>query len=194
MKWVPNAVTASRGLAGPLIFGLLWVGYSHWVAFALFIAAMLTDLVDGWLARKLDACSDYGEWLDPVSDKLLIDFTWLGVWAADLAPWYLALPMVVRDLSVAVEWHWFHARGQRFRSSKLGQVAVSFEGIALPVLLFHVVWIDIHWYSVGVMLSELSLALSAGAAFAYLYDGPQPHPEPGMNGQPWRKTPPSIRT
>ncbi len=168
MKWVPNAVTATRGLLGPVIFLLLIGGGSHFVAFWLYILAMLTDLADGWLARALDAHSEFGDWFDPVADKLLIDFTWLGMWAVGLCPWYLAIPMVARDLTVAVMWHWLHARGKHIRSSRLGQVAVSFEGIAQPVLLFHVVWIGIHWYTVGVLLSELSLALSAVAAFGYL--------------------------
>ena len=64
-----NAVTLSRGLLIAPIFALLWSGMAR-TALALYIAAALTDLVDGWLARRYGQSSAFGAQLDAVVDNL----------------------------------------------------------------------------------------------------------------------------
>jgi phosphatidylglycerophosphate synthase len=64
-----NAVTLSRGLLIAPIFGLLWAGLGT-AALALYVLAALTDLVDGWLARRLRQSSEFGAQLDAVVDNL----------------------------------------------------------------------------------------------------------------------------
>jgi phosphatidylglycerophosphate synthase len=64
-----NAVTLSRGLLIAPIFGLLWAGQTT-AALALYILAALTDLVDGWLARRFKQSSAFGAQLDAVVDNL----------------------------------------------------------------------------------------------------------------------------
>jgi phosphatidylglycerophosphate synthase len=64
-----NAVTLSRGLLIAPIFGLLWAGQGT-AALALYVLAALTDLLDGWLARRLRQSSEFGAQLDAVVDNL----------------------------------------------------------------------------------------------------------------------------
>jgi phosphatidylglycerophosphate synthase len=64
-----NAVTLSRALLIAPIFGLLWTGEAR-AALALYVLAALTDLVDGWLARRLRQSSEFGAQLDAVVDNL----------------------------------------------------------------------------------------------------------------------------
>lgn len=64
-----NAVTLSRALLIAPIFGLLWWGQPTW-ALALYIVAALTDLFDGWLARRFKQSSAFGAQLDAVVDNL----------------------------------------------------------------------------------------------------------------------------
>jgi phosphatidylglycerophosphate synthase len=64
-----NAVTLSRGLLIAPIFGLLWAGQAT-AALALYVLAALTDLVDGWLARRFKQASTFGAQLDAVVDNL----------------------------------------------------------------------------------------------------------------------------
>ncbi|MFT7521186.1 MAG: phosphatidylglycerophosphate synthase, partial [Kiritimatiellia bacterium] len=100
LEQLPNALTASRGLAGPAVF-LLVVGLG-WTdaAFYLFWFAIWTDLVDGGLARWLNATSDVGEWLDPMADKFLSGFVWFTIGVMGWAPWWLVGLMLFRDLAV----------------------------------------------------------------------------------------------
>lgn len=177
-RHIPNAITAARGLMGPAVAWLLIAHGANRAAFFLFIAAICTDLVDGWVARKLDAMSPLGAWLDAVADKLLTDTTWLALWAVGYAPAWLALVMIGRDLGVSAAWTWAYRRGKRWAPSAIGQTAIAFEGVALPVLLFRGPWLDVHWPSVGVALGTIALALSAASVIDYSVKGPGPKDPP----------------
>ncbi|MDA0328910.1 MAG: CDP-diacylglycerol--glycerol-3-phosphate 3-phosphatidyltransferase [Gemmatimonadetes bacterium] len=80
---LPNVITVTRISACPLIFWLAIspdLGARFW-AFALFVVAALSDVWDGYLARRYDLITDMGKLLDPVADKLLL--------AATLIPFYV---------------------------------------------------------------------------------------------------------
>lgn len=92
---LPNILTLFRLLAAPgvvLAFLLLPRPIADWTAFALFVAASVTDYVDGYLARRLGQISQIGTMLDPIADKamVLIALLALAVWSP-LAHW-AALP------------------------------------------------------------------------------------------------------
>lgn len=72
---IPNILTVARVAAAPgvaLAFALLPRPTADWVALVLFVAAALTDFLDGWLARKLNQISAFGRMLDPIADKAMV--------------------------------------------------------------------------------------------------------------------------
>lgn len=71
---LPNVLTYGRILVIPLIVGCFFLdGYlRHWIALALFIAASISDFLDGYLARAWKQQSTLGRMLDPIADKLLV--------------------------------------------------------------------------------------------------------------------------
>ena len=88
MRWLPNAVSISRLALAPVIGYLIWIGLAKGVAnqelewaFGLFVFSALTDWLDGFLARKLDAKSELGGKLDLWGDKILVGITLLALWA-----------------------------------------------------------------------------------------------------------------
>lgn len=184
---LPNLVTAGRGLCGLVVAGLLVGPGLHFLAFWIFVAAIASDLVDGWLARRLDARSSAGEWLDPLSDKLLTDLTWVAVWWIGFAPGWLAGAIIGRDLLVLLAWAWAAPRGRRWLPNPLGQIMVAYEGVALSVLVFHGPWLGVHWPSVGVVLGAIALLLSFASLVQYVRQGPisataPPASPSGQNG------------
>jgi cardiolipin synthase (CMP-forming) len=76
LAWsLPNILTYGRVLAVPAVVGcLFWPGfaYARWLALAIFIAAGVTDFLDGYLARAWSQQSRIGRMLDPIADKLLV--------------------------------------------------------------------------------------------------------------------------
>lgn len=172
LRHLPNAITASRGLCGPVCTWLLVEHQANHAAFWLFLAAICTDLVDGFVARKLNAISDAGKWLDGLSDKVLTDFVWVGLAGASFCPWWLAGTIIARDLAVIVAWLWAFRVGKRWEASAMGQIMVAFEGTAVCVLLFHGPWLDVHWPSVGTAIGTISLILSLGSLIGYIAAGP----------------------
>lgn len=78
MKLFINFLTYSRILAGPILFCLIFAE-EFFICLILFILAGLTDYFDGFLARKHNLTSQLGEILDPVADKILIVFMFIGL-------------------------------------------------------------------------------------------------------------------
>jgi CDP-diacylglycerol--glycerol-3-phosphate 3-phosphatidyltransferase len=187
---LPNAITASRGLAGPIV-AVLVLGFGQdEAAFAVFLVAILTDLVDGSLARALGATSRLGRWLDPVADKMLADTTWLTLGIVGWAPWWLVGAMLARDAVVTVGWWVTRHRSLPAAPPMLGRLTVSFEGVALPVLLFRNPWLDVHWPSVGVVLGGISVTLAVLSAVSYLPRlGASRTPAPVLRARPWPRRP-----
>lgn len=102
LTWLPNALTFARcGLA----MGVAWLIVtlptgSIWPALA-FILVALTDFADGWAARKFDAVSALGAFLDPVADKLLVGFSLLAIAAVHDWTLLLLIPsalIILRDI------------------------------------------------------------------------------------------------
>tara|TARA_Y100000748_G_C15327382_1_gene422619 strand:+ start:10 stop:555 length:546 start_codon:yes stop_codon:yes gene_type:complete len=89
MKIFINFLTLSRLLIGLFIFILLTRTDSYFLAFALFLAASITDFFDGYLARKYNAVSQIGEILDPIADKILIVFILFAL-SVNLTSYYIA--------------------------------------------------------------------------------------------------------
>ena len=71
---LPNALTVARIVAVPLLIAVFYLPYpaANWVALAVFVAASVTDWLDGYLARRWNQGSDFGKVLDPIADKLLV--------------------------------------------------------------------------------------------------------------------------
>lgn len=96
---VPNLLTYGRVIAVPVVVGcLFWseIALMRWVALGLFIAAAITDFLDGYLARVLSQQSALGRMLDPIADKLLVSAV-LMMLVADhtIASYSLAAAIVI---------------------------------------------------------------------------------------------------
>ncbi|MEQ1770925.1 MAG: CDP-alcohol phosphatidyltransferase family protein, partial [Devosia sp.] len=76
---LPNQLTLARIAAIPVIVVLLVIGWDwlRWIALFIYIAAAITDWLDGFLARRMGTNSDLGKMLDPIADKLLVGATLL---------------------------------------------------------------------------------------------------------------------
>jgi cardiolipin synthase len=96
---LPNLITLARLCAVPTTIWLIIHGRLD-IAFLVFLAAGISDGIDGWLARRQGSQSRLGAFLDPLADKALLISTYVALaWAAVLPDW-LALLVVFRDLLI----------------------------------------------------------------------------------------------
>jgi CDP-diacylglycerol--glycerol-3-phosphate 3-phosphatidyltransferase len=102
--WVPNAVTFLRAALVPIILVLLAVGdeltSARWWAFAIFVAAALTDTFDGWVARRLEGVTAFGAMADPLADKLLVVGTLASLALFAEVPWWIVAVIAGREAVV----------------------------------------------------------------------------------------------
>ena len=71
---LPNKLTIFRIALVPVFLIILYIdnGATNWVAFAIFCIASATDALDGYIARKYNLITDFGKFMDPLADKLLV--------------------------------------------------------------------------------------------------------------------------
>lgn len=135
LTW-PNVLSLSRLLALPLFLWLVSTpGHTGW-AIGLLLYAVVSDLADGYLARRLNAQSEWGRILDPVADKIASAAALIFCYfQRDLPAWILAL-ILGRDLLILAFSPWWASRHGRIPESLWwGRVAaLSTAGLALVYL------------------------------------------------------------
>lgn len=113
-----NKLTMLRVLLIPVFLISLYVGYpaTNYLGLAIFVAASVTDFVDGYIARHYDQTTDFGKFMDPLADKLLVLAAML--WFVDLGqmPAMVVFVVLVRELAVS---------GMRMVASEQGRVIAA---------------------------------------------------------------------
>jgi CDP-diacylglycerol---glycerol-3-phosphate 3-phosphatidyltransferase len=138
---LPNAISVARLLLAFPLGVLLWMGgqgpYSAVDALALGVFAFIfvTDLVDGWLARRMNQVTDLGKLLDPLADKVVIALTMVFLVERGLVPaWGVAL-ILVRELAVSGLRGGASQRGVFIAASSLAKAKTLLQSLAALVLL-----------------------------------------------------------
>lgn len=101
---LPNALTLGRIFLIPFVVAvLLTTGIKHraWWGTGLFLAAALTDLLDGYLARRRGQVSTLGSLLDPIADKLLISSALISLVQLNVAPAWMVVIIIGREFAVS---------------------------------------------------------------------------------------------
>ena len=171
---IPNSLTFLRIGLIP-VFVLVFYAPLDWaqqLACLIFVAAALTDLLDGYLARKLRQTSQLGAFLDPVADKLMIAVVLVLLVERDPSP-LLSLPAAViigREISVSALREWMAELGARSRVavSIYGKIKTTAQMVALPLLIYAEPAFGVPVYECGLALLYLAAALTLVSMCQYL--------------------------
>jgi CDP-diacylglycerol--glycerol-3-phosphate 3-phosphatidyltransferase/cardiolipin synthase len=174
---LPNILTWLRILTIPLVVGVFYVPgvwLSSWhqnlIATVLFIAAAITDWLDGYFARRLNQTSAFGEFLDPVADKLMIAAALIVLVELGRVEAIIAVVIIGREIAVSALREWMAKIGQSksVAVNFLGKIKTISQMIAVPLLLYHD---RIGMFSpqrVGTWLIYLAAVLTLVSMFYYL--------------------------
>ncbi|WP_432479868.1 CDP-alcohol phosphatidyltransferase family protein [Nocardioides sp. GXQ0305] len=133
---LPNLLSMLR-LAGVPVFLWLVLGpEADWWALALLMVSGFTDWLDGYLARRLNQFSRFGQVLDPVADRLYILAVVIGLGLRDIVPWWVVLILPLRDALLWLLVPFLRTRGySALPVHFLGKAATFNLLYAFPLLL-----------------------------------------------------------
>lgn len=170
---LPNAITVVRILMAPLVFWLLIAdagadGPMRWWSAALFIIAISTDWVDGWLARSRGIVTDLGKILDPIADKLLTSGALVCLSVLGELPWWVTAIIVVREVGITV-WRLVELRrGNVVPASSGGKLKTIVQSVAISfalVPLWTILGDWVHWVNGILMTAAVILTVWSGLLY-----------------------------
>lgn len=176
---LPNILTYGRIAAVPVMAAVLFFGKgvsAHWLAFAIFVAACITDWLDGYLARIWEQQSDLGRMLDPIADKLLVGVTLLILVSTGIiAGWSLwaALIILSREILVSGLREFLAELNVKVHVTQLAKWKTVMQFIALALLVAgpaaeqHIPGIN----TVGLVILWLAAILTLVTGYDYLKAG-----------------------
>lgn len=171
---IPNILTLIRiGLIPIFVLAFyLPFSWSHIATAAIFAAAAITDMLDGYLARKLGQVSALGTFLDPVADKLMIAVALVLLVQMHPTP-LLAIPAAVivgREIAISALREWMAELGKRtsVAVSVIGKFKTVSQMLALLFLLFHEPVGGFPTEIVGYVLLYVAAALTLWSMVVYL--------------------------
>jgi len=143
---LPNSLTVARIFLVPLLVIVLLTKPGGWDFYGLFISkeilgaaiftlASVTDWLDGYLARRRKQITAFGQWMDPLADKLLVTAALLSLVQMDLAQAWMVAIILFREFAVTVLRSVVHARGQSLPASPMGKIKLIAQVVAIVALI-----------------------------------------------------------
>jgi CDP-diacylglycerol--glycerol-3-phosphate 3-phosphatidyltransferase len=170
INWA-NLVTYIRLVLIPVVVWVYFSGLPHApiIAALLFAVASLSDLLDGYLARKLELTSDFGAFLDPVADKLLVATALIMLAVVYPSLMVPTLLIIGREILISALREWMAGKGQRSRVAVAfsGKLKTTFQMIALGGLIAASGPLPQWIFNLGYWLLWVAAALSLWSMFEY---------------------------
>lgn len=176
LNWA-NMITLGRLLLIPAIIvadHAPKAGPGHLAAF-LFLVASLTDVLDGFVARRFNMVTSMGKLLDPVADKILISTVLFLLVAHGLLPTLLAIIVVAREFAVSGLRSVAASQGIIIPAESLGKAKMAFQTVSVALLLDNNrkltipgsnFLLNLHW--IGLLLFWVALILTLLSGLQYL--------------------------
>lgn len=142
------------------------------VAGIVFAVAALTDLLDGWVARKLKQTSRFGEFLDPVADKLMVTVVLVLLVQSDpgVTMALVAAVIIGREITVSGLREWMATIGERSNVavSRGGKLKTTLQMIGIGLMVYENATFGIDVYVVGFVLLLLAAVMTLWSMVVYL--------------------------
>ncbi len=142
------------------------------IAAILFGVAAVTDFMDGWVARKFAQTSSFGEFLEPVADKLMVAIVLVMLVQSD-PDWYvdiIAMIIIGREITVSALREWMATIGERanVRVSVAGKIKTTLQMFGIAFMVYHSSLLGIDIYGVGFVLLIAAAGMTLWSMMIYL--------------------------
>ena len=171
---IPNLLTSLRIIAIPLvvlIYYLPWA-WAGQVSAALFGLAAVTDWFDGFLARKLGQTSKFGEFLDPVADKLLVSAALIVLLQNDPKIYLAVIAAIIigREITVSALREWMSELGSRatVKVSYFAKWKTTLQMFGIGFMLYQTPSFGVPVYAIGQLLLAAAAGLTLWSMIEYL--------------------------
>lgn len=140
MKKVPNILSTFRLILAPVFLILFIQDQFFWrgLSLVIFVIAAATDFIDGYIARRFNAESDFGVFLDPLADKFLTfaGFVCLPFLDSEQFPWWAVFLIVIRDVAITSLRVFAKKRGITMKTRVTAKIKTAMQMVFLYIALF----------------------------------------------------------
>lgn len=179
---LPNVLTLARMVAIPAVVLLLLPDANRSIppnrslaAFLIFVSAAVTDLFDGYIARRYHMITDMGKLLDPLADKLLVCAAMIMLIPPARVPAWMAVIVVAREIGVTALRGLASTEGMVIAASALGKWKTLLLNIGVATLILHYppfgLPIPVHQLGIGVLAVGLVLTTWSGLDYFFRFVG-----------------------
>ncbi len=175
MPWnIPNILTLLRIALIPVFVLVFFLPFTwvNWATAILFTLAAITDWLDGYLARRLNASSRFGAFLDPVADKLMVAAALVMLVLSNPSIWFTipAIVIIGREIAISALREWMAEIGERAQVavSYIGKVKTTMQMIAIILLLIEQPIGPIPIKAIGLFALYIAAILTLWSMFVYL--------------------------
>ncbi len=167
-----NKLTLLRILSVPVIVILLYYPgvITSWIALVVFMAAAVTDLFDGIVARRQQLVTNFGKFLDPLADKLLICSVLVMLVNNGWAPAWVVILIIGRELAVTGLRAIASDQGVVIAADKFGKIKTVLQIMALCPLIVNYPVFGWNPRPIGLALLYAALAMTVVSGGKYLYN------------------------
>lgn len=178
---LPNKLTTLRVIMIPffVFFMLTDVGGSanKWIALALFVIASLTDFLDGKIARKYNLVTNFGKFMDPLADKLLVCSALICLQDLDRVPAWVVIVIIAREFIISGFRLVASDNGIVIAASYWGKFKTTFQMLMIIVMIMN---LGGAFDMVGTVLMWIALALTIISLVDYIAKNVQVLTQGGM--------------
>ena len=173
---LPTLLTWARIFAIPLVVGVFYLPIHtdtrNLLATVLFVVVAITDWLDGYVARRLQQTSQFGAFLDPVADKMIVSTALILLVQSDPRVIIATLAAIIigREIAVSALREWMAELGNRHRVvvSGYGKLKTITQMTGLCCMLFEQPLLGLPMYEIGVIFLILAAGLTIWSMFGYI--------------------------
>jgi len=171
---IPTMLTLFRIVLIPVLVLVFYWGnrWANVVACAVFVVGALTDILDGWIARKYHMFSAFGAFLDPVADKLAVTVALFLIvqWHHTVPIALLSAVIVGREITISALREWMAQMGAHglVKVAGLGKLKTIVQMTAISLLIFREPLLGLPMFLIGEWLLGVAAALTLWSGADYL--------------------------